>query len=58
MTCMAGALSTVYAIVAIAAAVLGLLFMIVATSDREVELLVGGVIGIAVLVGLGASLLL
>lgn len=55
---MAGALSTVYAIVAIAAAVLGLLFMIVATSDREVELLVGGVIGIAVLVGLGASLLL
>ena len=53
---MVGVLSTVYAAVAIVAAVLGLLFMM-GTGDREWELLVGGVIGIVVLLGLGATLL-
>ena len=53
---MVGVLSTVYAAVAIVAAVLGLLFMMIGTGDREWELLVGGVIGIVVLLGLGATL--
>lgn len=54
---MVGILSTVYAVVAIFAAVLGLLFMMVGTGDRERELLVGGVVGIIVLLGLGATLI-
>ena len=55
---MAGAIATVYAIAAMAAAVLGLLFMVFATGERETELLVGGAIGIALLIGLGATLVL
>lgn len=55
---MVGVLSTVYAAVAIVAAVLGLLFMMVGTGDREWELLVGGAVGIVVLLGLGVTLLM
>jgi hypothetical protein len=55
---MAGAIATVYAIAAIAAAILGLLFVVFATGERERELLVGGAIGIALLIGLGATLVL
>ena len=58
MTGMAGAIATVYAIAAIAAAILGLLFVVFATGERETELLVGGAIGIALLIGLGATLVL
>lgn len=54
---MVGVLGTIYAAVAIFAAVLGLLFMMFGTGDREWELLVGGVIGIVMLLGLGATLI-
>jgi len=55
---MAGAIATVYAVVAVAAAVLGLLFVVFATGERETELLVGGAVGVALLIGLGATLVL
>lgn len=54
---MAGAINSVYAVAAITTAVLGLLFVVFAAEDRETELLIGGAISIALLVGLGATLL-
>ncbi|WP_181861722.1 hypothetical protein [Haloplanus salinus] len=54
---MVGVLSRVYAVAAIAAAVVGLLFILFGTGDRERELLVGGLVGIVLLLGLGATLL-
>jgi hypothetical protein len=55
---MAGAINSVYAVVAIATAILGLLFVVLGPGERDRGLLVGGALSIAVLVGLGATLLM
>jgi hypothetical protein len=55
---MVGVLSSLYAVAAIVAAVLGLLFVMLGPGDSERDLLVGGVIGIVLLLGLGATLLM
>jgi hypothetical protein len=55
---MAGALNTVYTVVAIAVAILGLLFVVFRTGERDVELLVSMVVGIVLLLGVGATMLM
>jgi hypothetical protein len=55
---MAGILNTIYAIIAIAVAVMGLLFVTFGTGDRDAGLFVGGAIGTVLLLGLGVTLLL
>jgi hypothetical protein len=55
---MAGALNAIYAVVAIAVAVLGLLFVMFGTGDRDAGLFVGGAIGAILLLGLGVTLLM
>lgn len=57
MTTMAGVLNSVYTVAAVAVSVLGFLFVMFATGDRETGLLIEGVIGIVLLVALGATLI-
>lgn len=58
MARMAGVLNSVYTVAAVTVAVLGFLFVMFATGDREAGLLVEGAIGIVLLVALGATLIM
>lgn len=55
---MAGIMNAVYTVAAIAVAVLGLLFVIFGTGERDRGLLVGGAVSIVLLLGLGAVFLM